>query len=95
MRVQWPGHDDDPLPPSSCALWNYIYMPAYAFMAKCIIKHRDNIASYLQDGLMCWFIYHTSQWWRFNTGGNILCESFNVPVHSLTSQLCYTTKTQL
>jgi len=52
--------------------------------------------SYLQDLLMCWFISYTSQWWRFNNGVvHILCDSFSVPVHSLTSQLCYTIKTQL
>ena len=32
------------------------------------LNSRDNTASYLQDGLMCWFISHTSQWWRFDTG---------------------------
>jgi hypothetical protein len=40
----WPGSETDHSPPSSAEVkntWSYTYIPQYACMAWCLIKHRD------------------------------------------------------
>jgi hypothetical protein len=42
--VKRPGRDADHSPPSSAEVnaWSYTSTPQYAFMAWCLVKHRDN-----------------------------------------------------
>jgi hypothetical protein len=43
--VKWPGREADHSPPTIAEIkkmWIYTSTPPYAFMASCLIKHRDN-----------------------------------------------------
>jgi hypothetical protein len=45
LEVNWPGREADHSPPSSAEVknaWSYTSTPQYAFMAWCLVKHRDN-----------------------------------------------------
>jgi hypothetical protein len=45
LGVKWPGREVDHSPPSSAEVkneWSCTSTPPYAFMAWCLVKHRDN-----------------------------------------------------
>jgi hypothetical protein len=45
LGVKRPGREADHSLPSSAEVrnaWSYTYTPQYAFMALCLVKHRDN-----------------------------------------------------
>jgi len=45
LGVQRPGYEADHSPPSSVEVknaWTYTSIPQYVFMARCLVKHRDN-----------------------------------------------------
>jgi hypothetical protein len=43
LGVKWLGHEADHSPPSRAKnAWSYTSTPQYAFMAWCLLKHRDN-----------------------------------------------------
>jgi hypothetical protein len=44
LGVKRPGREADHSPPSSAEVnvWSYTSTPLYAFMAWCLVKHRDN-----------------------------------------------------
>jgi hypothetical protein len=45
LGIKWPDHESDHSPPSSVQVknaWSYTSTPQYAFMAWCLVKHRDN-----------------------------------------------------
>jgi hypothetical protein len=49
--VKRPGREADHSPPSSAEVknaWSYNSAPQYAFMAWCLVKHRDNFTFYLK-----------------------------------------------
>jgi hypothetical protein len=46
LGVKQPGHEADHSPPYSAKVkygWSYASTPQYAFMARCLVKHRDNL----------------------------------------------------
>jgi hypothetical protein len=45
LGIKWPGREADHSPPSSAEVkngWSYTSIPQCAFMAWCLVKHRDN-----------------------------------------------------
>jgi hypothetical protein len=45
-KVKQSGHDTEHSPPPSQKWWSYTSTPPYAFMALCLIKHRDYVTFY-------------------------------------------------
>jgi hypothetical protein len=58
LGVKWPGREADNSPPSSALVnvWSYTSTPQYAFMAWCLVNHRDNFTftflPYTEDGFI-------------------------------------------
>jgi hypothetical protein len=61
--VKQPGHKDDCSPPSSTKvknMWSYTSTPQYVFMARYLIKHRDNFTFNLPLKSCTVFLYPRS-----------------------------------
>jgi hypothetical protein len=51
-QVKRPGREADHSPPSSAEIenaWSYTSTPQYVFMARCLVKHRDNFTFTLSE----------------------------------------------
>jgi len=50
VGLKWPGYETDRSPPSSAEVqnaWSIPSLPQYAFMAWCLVKHRDGFMKML------------------------------------------------
>jgi len=54
LGIKRPGSEADQSPPSSVGVkiaWSYTSTPPYAFMAWCLVKHRDNFTLPYRDSI--------------------------------------------
>jgi hypothetical protein len=73
VEVKRPGREADHSPPPSAEVknaWSYISTPQYAFMAWCLVKHRDNFTfTYYKTG---WKVWTGCIWLRIGISGGLL-----------------------
>jgi hypothetical protein len=70
-----PGREADHTPQSTAEAkneWSYTFTPKYAFMASCLVKHRDKFTFYLYRG--CIASNLTRRWYRGKWDGMNLTE---------------------